>query len=244
MWHGFRHGSVYYTYPYTYVIHGDTIISGKTYKKRYGLDAFRWRDYEMHYDCAVREEEEKLFCVESGKTEELMLIDLDMQPGESWVVKEDDNGRYIHTVVANEVKSISHWFWGGPYEWRVVAVKETFERKLYREDLGDDTDNQPYFFIEGLGFTYATPMMYGWAGVAGSHLVLQDCYDSETHVANTEMIRQIEQEMQEAVTQIEQAEATGKKSSAGIYDLEGRRLPAEPRAGQVYIKDGRKQVGR
>ena len=33
-----------------------------------------------------------------------------------------------------------------------------------------------------------------------------------------------------------------KYTVSGIYDLEGRKLPAKPRAGQVYIKDGRKQV--
>ena len=241
-WHGYRTGSVPYVIPYTHVIYGDTLISGKQYKKKWILDTYRG-DIDMHYYGAYREEEGKLFCVEKGKTEEIMLIDLDMEPGDSWVIADVEYAKYTHTVVGKKTMTIGFNNWSGPIEGRVLAIRERAEFKYAASPhIVDDTRN--FYYIEGVGMTTDLHYMYGWAEWAGTPFFLKDNYDGELCATSTEALKQIEQEMQEAVTQIEQAEATGKNPPAGIYDLEGRKLPAEPRAGQVYIKEGRKQVGR
>ena len=244
-WHGYRTGSVPYVTPYTHVIYGDTLISGKQYKKKWALEPF-YDGIDMRYFAAYREEEGKLFCVEEGKTEEIMLIDLDMEPGDSWVVEDNKYFKCVHTVVGKKTMEIAFRGARNTIEGRVLAIREQMEMKDTEPPyIIDDTYN--VYYIEGIGMMGDLYNMYAWITASGSPHYLQDCYDGEFYITNTEALKQIEQEMQEAVTQIEQieqAEGTGKKSPAGIYDLEGRKLPAEPRTGQVYIKEGRKQVGK
>ena len=79
--------------PYrTYTITGDTIIQGKSYKKLYAMCERVFGDKDVHYFCALREEERKRLCTGNGRGEFFYLLYRgDIVPRNGWKSNQNED---------------------------------------------------------------------------------------------------------------------------------------------------------
>ena len=78
-----------------FIMHGDTLINDREYKKVYCQFAVYYRDKEQHYYCAVREEACQVFIVEEKTAEEKLIYDFS-QPEKRLTFTYDDI-KYVRT---------------------------------------------------------------------------------------------------------------------------------------------------
>ena len=207
-------------YDVIFVMSGDTEINGKTYKKVFLQFPGFFGDEEQHYYCAVREEECRVFLVEPEAEEERLLYDFS-RPEEIIELSYDDQ-----TFVRD-----------AGYQDKYCRPHQMFYR-LYRNV---DAINNGYGGIgdwrEGVGSIHVNPFACEFFVKESSRIpcliVVQKCTNSAGEYLWNLNWTQRPNSIQE----------THKEMPTGstLYDLQGRRLNAQPTKG-IYIRNGKKVV--
>ena len=151
-------------FPHTYVLRGDTIMSGVAYKKLY-LD-------EM-FVSGLREEDGRVYeCYEDGHPE-FMAFDFNLQPGDIF----DDE---INDMDQMQVKQVRTYNFSGTYRrcmdmWIYYGGQEVFH------GLKD-------YWIEGIGCMNGPHFPFWWEAPSGSSLLLS-CYDGDECIFTIEDLK-------------------------------------------------------
>lgn len=208
-------GAWYVVSPYGYVLKGDTVVYGKTYKK------LCFRDNHSICVCGLRQEGNRVYRCDLGGSREYLNFDFGLKVGDVFAIPEIDDiskmrVEWIDTISINGVKR------------RRLAMRE------YREDA-ESTEGILDIWIEGIGNMNGPDYSFWWTAITlRSHML--DCsqdgkllasYEDFTHYSTSE------------ISTIPQY--SGKNANPHIYDLQGRRLTTEPKHG-VYIKGGKLRV--
>ena len=226
------------TYPVDheyYLMKGDTIVAGKTWKKVYHTSFSK-------FDFLVREENKRVYYAPYPGREELMY-DFNVAVGDT-VAYRDIQGFYNGDTAENYERQCRNWD-----SVAVVATNEVIENtghayrsyNLYREWTYNYDDPEDYnksveigyareAWIECLGSTgnaFQHAITTTWL-IGSRQYVLEECSVGDEILYHHDLSGIIAPKL----------DATDK---AAIYDLSGRRLQAIPQRG-VYIVNGKKYV--
>lgn len=218
-------------YGCDYLIDGDTVIGGEQFKKcyavraRYGTDAW--------YECALQEQDRKVYVVGRGQEEKFLLFDFNLKEGESFglmdteveYIAEEGRGlpmrlAKIDYVVGSGGKSLRR------YAFHILDDEHPFEN-----------DHNTLLWIEGVGKS-GNPFAWSIDRVGGYGYMLNGCYIEDG-------LLYPEQEL----SGIDSVDETGfiygqsAMSRTPLYDLQGRRLTGKSARG-LYIEQGRKCIVR
>ena len=205
---------------FTYVLEGDTIIGGVTYK-RLLLDG--------KYVCGLREEDGRVY--KRGNNSEGLLYDFNAQPGD--IFKNDE----CSWMQVGQVRQVS-----------VKGQNRRCLDMYYYSCIGDPEEGEELvviggyyvadYWIEGIGCT-GYPHNLFWFDIIGNYPLLVSVYDGDKCIFDIEEFGSI---VATSVRDI--PKATNERNispDAPIYDLQGRRLSAMPQKG-VYIQNGKKKL--
>ncbi len=219
--------------PYrTYTITGDTIIQGKSYKKLYAMCERVFGDKDVHYFCALREEERKVYRVSAGCEDEKMLYDFAQGTGE-----ENSFTYYIEGILFPEM------------DGRVIRMRidETYvvDERLIRhgatcyDDVPEKNWNSYVFYtIEGCGEIIDPFLTELWS----PNIYIID-FENRNRIFVKDSQGTYDANFSKYVDfdGIETHESFLSDNTCGnrLLDLQGRRLTIEPQRG-VFIKGGKK----
>lgn len=202
-----------------YYLSGDTVISGETFFKCYrATNRYTQEGYDSAYYAALQESDRRIHAVERNSTEKKMIIDFNLQVGDSLhlaldgelysIVPKGGNVHYalekIDTVTACDGSQLKrYWFKGNP------------EGPWYDQ------------WIEGVG-TNSYPFI--WNFFISSYVYeLAGCYEDGTLFYGTTVPDDI----------IQSKQSRYDNNISHLYDLQGRKLQHTPQRG-IYIKNGKK----
>ena len=198
-----------------FTISGDTIIGGQNYFKLYCQE----ESERPVYSRALREEDNTVYSVWRGETEEKRYIefnpinfdDLDMNPYNSNYKEE------IDYITVND---------------------RLFIRHSYREN-GD----YPLLAVEGVGYEYNGILGMSLIHISRDYLHFEACYEDGVCIFNASDFHKSGINTNIESLNCEQDSKMDARTSKqnGLFDLQGRRLNAEPIHG-VYIRNGKKVV--
>ena len=151
-------------FPHTYVLRGDTIMSGVAYKKLYLDDRFV---------SGLREEDGRVYeCYEDGLPE-LMAFDFSLQPGD--IFKDE-----VDEMYKMEVKLVrTHNFSGTNRRCMDMWIAD--EGQGIYDGLVD-------YWIEGIGCMNGPHFPFWWGASSGS--LLLSCYDGDECIFTIEDLKQ------------------------------------------------------
>ena len=208
---------------------GDTEINGKTYKKVYLQFPGYFGDEEQHYHCAVREEDCRVFVVEPETEEENLLYDFS-RPEEILELSYDDQ-----TFVRNAGCQDGFCF-PNQMHYRLYSNVDAINKGY--SGIGD--------WIEGVGAIHVDPFAREFHVKESSKIptaiFVQKCMNSEGVIIWKQPTRP---------TSIQET-LNNTPISVPLYDLQGRRLNAQPSNAchtstfrlkkGVFIQNGKKVV--
>lgn len=159
-WHNIMDISIY--------VQGDTIINGLSYKKLYAIDKRIKKDGTPEYNCAMREDDNKLYIVRKDEDEELVAIDYSM----------------IYQV-GNRVRLLNNkGVYEDCYEVSKLSSFSSQENNYKIAVLNDISSSFPsyYIWIEGIGYYNRGIRLIFAKGAAGGDYdyVFDSCYDGNT----------------------------------------------------------------
>ena len=150
--------------PHEYVIKGDTIINGHTYKKLSQTDTLG------RYLAALRQENDCVYAVDKGETSEYVLFDFGLKVSD--VVKNHVDSldmmrvEHVDTVLVNGKECRRLYMWA--YQEGVEIVNGLVD-----------------IWIEGLGCMSGPFFTFQWTATGNSSLLL-DCYQNKKQLVITE----------------------------------------------------------
>jgi hypothetical protein len=204
----------------TYVLEGDTIMGGVTYKRL--LSGGK---------CilGMREEDGRIYERGQDWNSEVLLYDFNAQPGD--VFEDPDDGSGSSWMQVEQVGQVDV---GGQSRRCLIMYSYYMDPLLGTIKGGYFAD----YWIEGIGCT-GGPYFTSWYMMIGNKPLLLSCYDGD------ECIFDIEEFAGFVTTSVEDipraVHSRSVSPDAPIYDLQGRRLSATPQKG-VYIQHGKKRV--
>ena len=204
-------------YPFQLVLEGDTMMTGKTYKKMMRIQAD-----EKRFICGLRQDGDCVYgCYQNGGSEEL-FFDFGLNEGDIFLDSNDDFDKMLvnqaDKIVVNgiECRRLFMWFY---------------------EEGAEIIDGFVNIWIEGVGGVIGGPAFpFQWA-VIGNQTMVLSCYQEN------ELLYSAEDHNVPPVTESIADNKLFLNSSSQIFDLQGRRLKAVPEKG-VYIRGGRKIVSK
>ena len=196
---------------------GDTMMTGKTYKKMMRIQAD-----EKRFICGLRQDGDCVYgCYQNGGSEEL-FFDFGLNEGDIFLDSNDDFDKMLvnqaDKIVVNgiECRRLFMWFY---------------------EEGAEIIDGFVNIWIEGVGGVIGGPAFpFQWA-VIGNQTMVLSCYQEN------ELLYSAEDHNVPPVTESIADNKLFLNSSSQIFDLQGRRLKAVPEKG-VYIRGGRKIVSK
>ena len=219
-------GMTWKSYETDYVLTGDTIIEGRTYKKCFNKMNRTGGTYR--YECALREEDRRVYSVYEGQTAESLLFDFTLRPGDTFPLAE---GGFDYSVEGDK---------GITLKLNSIDLVEGSDGRLlhyYNFSIADcgplytSYRNETFSWIEGVGKIGGYPLCWN-IGFTSSYVYwLSGCYVDDALIYPL-------QEVNGIATHQEQTNA-----NTGYFDLQGRRLTQQPQRG-VYIQQGRKVIVR
>jgi len=204
---------------YSYIIAGDTIIDGNSFKK---LFKQTHDDGMTIYHAAIREDEKRVSVIMADSCKEKQLYDFCMSVGS------------IFTVGNMRLQYFPYWYAKGS-DGHIRQVL------LMKWNLDHITDTIPVaggssVWVEGLGAFEAD--LFDPAGLHREY-VFQSCYRESVCLFVFDDIFNIVSP--DGIVETRKNGRNTTSSLHGFFDLQGRRLTTQPRCG-LYIKDGRKMV--
>lgn len=142
-------------FPFSYILKGDTIISGKKCKKVYHQYERMYFDNQYHYCAALREEGERVYLIQKDDTTLKLLYDFSL--------KEGDEFHYIDSKDVVE---------------KVVAIQEIVSqnevvRLFVFEEITSSRYRQRGYVMEGVGGLRSPIDPWGWSRDGISFRVLK-----------------------------------------------------------------------
>ena len=198
-----------------FTMSGDTLISGKTYKKVYCLDEKLMATEEQYY-CAVREGSDLVYLVELDDNEEILLYDFSRQ---NEVVNVT---RHSCTFARLGGHGLNTYQYDPSIVWEYPLYEVSGDEVLQTHPLG--------FWIEGIGSVYGNPFAKELYSELNNGYV-ESCMEGDKYVYQIEWFAE--------PTSIGRSKVSPRFLVPNFYDLQGRRLTGEPSHG-IYIKDGKK----
>ena len=220
VWNCFSSFSFLITPDVIFKISGDTLINENSYKKVYCQFDTYYEDDGQHYYCAVREEECRVYIIESNKNVEKLLYDFS-NPQEALTLSYDErdfvrcSGYHQKPYPDNQFIFQIH----GPGD----------EDPLYPDFVG--------VWLEGAGNIYSSPFGFEKVGTDSSFGVLisvHSCINSAGEYLFNK--KWIPQKPTDSIQEI-----IKNSHNSNIYDLQGRRLSEKPAKG-ICIQNGKKIV--
>ncbi len=148
-------------WPHTYVLKGDTVMNGETYKKLF-LDG--------RFVCGLREEDGRIYECSWDETPERLTFDVNLRPGDIFKDKFDDQ-------VGMEVKQVRRFSISG-------TNRRCLDMWVYEEGA-EIIEGLVDYWIEGIGCMAGPPYSpFWWEGSSGS--LLLSCYDGDKCIFSTE----------------------------------------------------------
>ncbi len=208
------------SYPYggsLYTISGDTLIGDVEYKKVLCQDEYFYGDGELHYFCAVREKEMRVYCVVNEKDSESLLLDFSTPTevltlalgGLEW-------SRFNAHLKEHTNKEMRYHYSIG----ELLAPDKALIKTTWVESVGSLEDP---FSIEMYSYKWDDAPCYLRAVVS--------CEDGGKVIFTLN-----DMAVPTSVTSI-----STNATETPLFDLQGRRVEGQPRSG-LYIRDGRKTV--
>ena len=153
-------------WPSTFLLKGDTIMGGKTYKKLFRDGSFI---------CGLREEDGRIYKCSLDFISEILTFDINLWTGDIFKDEVNDHSQM-------EVKQV-----------RTFCISGTNRRCLdmwvYEEDL-EIIDGLVDYWIEGIGCMAGPPYVpFWWEASSGS--LLLSCYDGDKCIFSIEDLNQI-----------------------------------------------------
>ena len=210
-----------------FTMQGDTEINGKTYKNVYCQFKEYYGDEDLHYYCAVREEDYRVYIVEEEATEEKLIYDFS-NPEEIVALPftfNDDN--FVRTRGGHDSDFLPGQLMYSVYTSSGDEIDYSHDVGIWIEGVGDYIHNP--FAFEFSSLIYDKPKL-------GKNMWVHSCMKDGKHIFNinwTAEISAIEERMY----------IDNSPKDSPLYDLQGRRLTSQPSKG-VFIKDGKKVVVR
>jgi len=204
---------------------GDTEINDKTYKKVYCQFKEYYGDEEQHYYCAVREEDYRVYIVEEDATEERPLYDFS----------------HSTELILLNINDQTFARTGGYRRYNFLPSQLEYMVCHYLDDKVDYV-NDTGFWVSGAGAVFNNPFTFEFCNSLfderkfGKAISVRSCIKDGEYIFNEDwMSMPIE-------TSINGRNYTNNSlKDVHIYDLQGRRLSAQPTKG-VYIQNGKKYV--
>ena len=224
---------------YFYILRGDTVILGKTYKKLYvcgndtiaedDLNAARERgldlesDNAMKYYAALREEAHKVYWIRNGGTEETLLYSFDegIYNYPSW--------RMILQVASPLMI---------PVNPAGDDIRRTFMCECSIEGDSEENGYPTCFLAEGIGCDIEPFKPEEWANTKGFGSYLSTIYDGDVCIYDWWQ-GSLGERYAYFMTNGTATQTMNSPHSSLYFDLQGRRLTREPVHG-IFIKDGKK----
>lgn len=203
---------------YAYMIHGDTIIDGISYKKVLLWDSFMYDDSDWHYYGGAREDGQRVFFLPEGYNDELKLYDFGISP--------NDTINYFHHYAANgDFHIIIHQISSRPLNDKTSRKEVVWRANFHGSPM---VSNNHFYWIESIGDERDPWNNQLWFIGPGG---VQACYEDGICIYGNP-----------GVVKVHSPSIVNSKLSNGqCFDLTGRRLLAPPRKG-VYIEDGKVKV--
>ena len=208
--------------PYrTYVIKGDSVINDRIYKKLFVTCRYVYNDEESHYFAALSERDMRVYSIRSGSMEEQLLYDFNLMKDDTYnyILEESSFTEIEGNTLKIRIQDIFPWedkdrtCWTGQ-----LTTKLTY---------GDTS----FCVLEGFGSFCDTFCPEYWIHPPSTELENIWCYSGEEEfVPNYPYVYPLSDFA---------STSTANGLWSIIFDLQGRRLTAEPQHG-VFIKDGRK----
>ena len=197
------------SFPHGYVIKGDTLINGHTYKK------LSQTDTSDRYLAALRQENDCVYAVDKNETSEYVLFDFGLKVGD--VVKNHVGGLdmmrvdHVDTVLVNDKECRRLYMWA--YQEGVEIVNGLVD-----------------IWIEGLGCMSGPFFTFQWTATGSSSLLL-DCYQNNSQLVITEkstmdynpMVLSVDQTTKFALFDLQGRRLTDKPAS-GVYIENGKKV--------------------
>ena len=210
-----------------FTMRGDTLISGKEYKKVYCQFEEFYGDNEQHNYCAVREEDYCVFIIEDGMKEEKLLYDFSC-PGEI-ITLTYSNQKFART------KGWHHYgFLPGQMMYSVCIFS------------GGEIDhsNAPGFWVDGVGSPISNPFAFEFSAHIfdqpkfGKYIYVRTCMKDGNYIFDIDWTA----EPIDPSSIDEKNNTNNSPQESHYYDLQGRHLTEKPSQLGIYIQDGRKYV--
>ena len=214
---------------YSYYISGDTLIGGTSYKK---LWVDNWNNKGLtEYETALREEGKKVFFVPKGKNKEYVLYNFNCKEKLIEGINSFVQPTFCHDM--DVLKEFAGNFTG--IERKMYQVRVVIPDLPDWEKESKEYEQLKFWWIEGIGSEWG-PLTSIWYGGVGNPHYFKRCELNGEVIFDISWLHQY--------TGIADAASKDADSShKGMYDLQGRRVGGEPKAG-IYIRDGRKVVVR
>lgn len=200
-----------------YKICGDTIVGGKSYKKLLRNNAY--------YSC-LRQEEGKVYQIESYEDTEILLFDFDMKEGDIMQGRNEFDELKIKKV-------------------DTILVGQVYRKRYFIEDPDEHIHPMGGYYdiwIEGIGSSRGPIDGFWWNVDTSNGKILQTCSQDDKELFCRDYF----------FASAQGADGNGTDAIHGItplkaptvYDLHGRRLAGNPSSHGLYIKANKKYLTR
>jgi hypothetical protein len=208
-----------------FTMQGDTEINGKSYKKVYCQYQKYYGDEELHYYCAVREENYRVYMVEDETTEEVLIYDFSC-PGELITLP----FTYNDYKFARTRGGRRHDFQPGQLEYLVCNISgdemDYSHAGSWIDGVGDYMHNP--FALEFSNLIYDEPKL-------GKEMCIVTCMKDGNYIFDINWLSEPCEP-----TSIESSNHVNSfQKNSLLYDLQGRQLNSQPGKG-VFIQNGKK----
>lgn len=213
-------------FTYTYIVRGDSIVDGISYKKVYITSKDNLEDLALYY--LAREENGVVYFRENDK--EHVLFDFNRKVDDEFIFETELNSPdFDYRGVVRDISTLE----GGDGITRRCFLFDV----LYRYNKNEEEfypAPYPYTFIEGIGEAEHGIMLDYCIGCTGGGVAKLRC------VHNSKNEHLFGRESDCISVGIDGVLETTDEARS-IYDIEGRKLNVEPHR-EIYIKNGKKYI--
>ena len=206
-------------FTYSYKLEDETVLQGTRYMKLWLNDIEMYGDDGWHLYAYVRESDRKVFILYEGKEEESLLYDFQMQQNE--------------LILPNDIQMR---FWGcfdTNYNGKILTV-QWFSISYIVDEPDVAVPDWGLECLESVGYSLDPFCTDRWFTRDPR---LESCHENEECIFKGKDFGTL------IPLGISMTTAPMKDSGNIYFDLQGRRLQKEP-AQSIYIRDGRKYIGK
>ena len=195
--------------PNKFVLQGDTVINGMTYKKLY---------IDGELVSGLREDDACVYACYRGDSSEQLIFDFSLQLDGIFTDEVNDRNQM-------QVKQVSEVVING----KSLRFMEMWG---YREEL-KTIDGLVDYWIEGIGCMNGPNFPFWWTATNGKECLLLSCYDGDECIFNIDNFKNIFTSVRDIH---ESGQGCSNSSYEQIYSLHGHRLTAKSLKGISIIR--------